>query len=68
MQYGAIPTSLAERVALAAGLVPLPVLDTVFAIMKARFVVAGVRLGIFEALAHESHTPASLAAALRLAP
>ncbi len=66
MQYGAIPTSLAERLALAAGLVPIPMLDTVFGVMKARCVMAGVRLGIFEALAHEARSAASLAAALRL--
>jgi hypothetical protein len=66
MQFGAIPESLAERLALAAGLVPVPVLDTVFGMLKARFVMAGVRLGIFEALAKEAHTPATLAAALGL--
>jgi 2-polyprenyl-3-methyl-5-hydroxy-6-metoxy-1,4-benzoquinol methylase len=66
MQYGAIPTSLLERVALTAGLVPIPVLDTMFGMLKARVVMAGVSLGIFEALALESHTTASLAAALKL--
>jgi hypothetical protein len=66
MQYGAIPTSVGERVALALGLVPLPVLDTLFAMLKARCVMAGVRLGIFESLAQEARTAASLAAALRL--
>lgn len=66
MQYGAIPTSLAERVAMAAGLVPIPVLDTLFGMLKARCVMAGVKLGIFEALAQESRSPTSLAAALRL--
>lgn len=68
MQYGAIPTSLAERIALRAGLVPIPILDTMFAMLKARFVMAGVRLGIFDALAAEGHSAASLAAALRLDP
>ncbi|HXG89438.1 MAG TPA: methyltransferase [Vicinamibacterales bacterium] len=66
MQYGAIPTSIAERIALAAGLVPIPILDTVFAMMKARCLMAGVRLGVFEALQQESRTPESLATALRL--
>ena len=66
MQYGAIPTSMAERIALAAGLVPIPVLDTLFGMLKARCVMAGVRLGIFEALAQESRSAASVAAALRL--
>ena len=66
MQYGAIPTSLAERVALLAGAVPIPILDTLFSIMKARVIMAGVRLGVFEALAAEGHTAATLAAALQL--
>ena len=66
MQYGAIPTSLVERLALAAGLVPVPILDTLFGMLKARVVMAGVRLGVFEGLALESHTEASLATALKL--
>ena len=66
MQYGAIPTSMAERIALAAGLVPVPMLDTLFGMLKARCIMAGVRLGIFEALAQEPRSAASLAAALRL--
>lgn len=66
MQYGVIPTSLAERLALLAGAVPIPILDTMFGMLKARVVMAGVRLGIFDALAAEAHRPASLAAALRL--
>jgi O-methyltransferase domain len=66
MQYGAIPTSLVERIALSSGLVPIPVLDTLVAMLKARAVMAGVSLGIFEGLALESHTSASLAAALKL--
>ena len=66
MQYGAIPTSMAERIALAAGLVPIPVLDTLFGMLKARCIMAGVRLGLFESLAQEPRSAASMAAALRL--
>jgi 2-polyprenyl-3-methyl-5-hydroxy-6-metoxy-1,4-benzoquinol methylase len=66
MQYGAIPTSLAERVALAAGLVPVPVLDTMFGMLKARCVMAGVSLGVFESVAQEPRSAASMAAALDL--
>jgi O-methyltransferase len=66
MQYGAIPTSMAERIALAAGLVPIPMLDTLYGMLKARCVMAGVSLGVFEALAQESRSTASMAAALRL--
>jgi SAM-dependent methyltransferase len=66
MQYGVIPTSLAERLALAAGAVPLPLLDLSFGVLKARIIMAGVRLGIFNALARESQTAQSLAAQLKL--
>ena len=66
MQYGVIPTSMAERIALAAGLVPVPMLDTLYGMLKARCIMAGVRLGIFEAQAQEPRSTASMAAALRL--
>jgi hypothetical protein len=66
MQYGVIPTSLSERLALLAGAVPLPVLDLLFGPLKARFIMAAVRLGVFNALAHEAHTHESLAATLKL--
>jgi cyclopropane fatty-acyl-phospholipid synthase-like methyltransferase len=66
MQYGVIPTSLAERVALAAGAVPLPLIDLSFGVLKARMIMAGVRLGIFNALAQEPHTHQSLATTLKL--
>jgi hypothetical protein len=66
MQYGAIPESLAERIALATGLVPIPLLDTMFGMLKARFVMAGVRLGIFEALNKGPQTATQLAASLQL--
>jgi hypothetical protein len=66
MQYGVIPTSIAERLALAAGAVPLPLIDLSFGVLKARIIMAGVRLGVFNALAQESHTHESLAAALKV--
>lgn len=66
MQYGVIPTTLAERLALAAGAVPLPLIDLSFGVLKARILMAGVHLGVFNALAQESHTHESLAAALKL--
>ena len=66
MQYGVIPTSLAERVALLAGAVPLPIIDLSFGVLKARMIMAGVRLGIFDALAERHHSCETLAAALAL--
>jgi len=68
VQYGAIPTSLAERLALMAGMVPLPAVDTLFGMLKARCIMAGVRLGVFEGLVHGPRTAGELAAALSLEP
>jgi hypothetical protein len=66
MKYGAIPTSLVERLALASGRVPIPLLDSVGGVLKARALMAGVRLGIFEAMREGSHDPSSLAQRLGL--
>ena len=66
MQYGVIPTNLAERIALLAGLVPVPMIDTMFGMMKARVIMAGVRLGVFEALAKDARTHSDIATELQL--
>jgi len=50
VKYGFVPTSLAERMAAWAGLIPIPAIDAIFSIMKARCLMAAVRLGVFEAL------------------
>ncbi len=61
MKYGAIPENVLERLALAAGRVPLPLLDAIYSLMKARCLMAGVRLGVFEALRGEPRTAAEVA-------
>jgi O-methyltransferase len=66
MKYGAIPTDVFERLALLAGTVPVPVIDALFPIMKARAIMAGVRLGVFEALRDGPRRPEDVAAELRL--
>lgn len=66
MRYGFIPTSVLERMALASGKVPLPLLDAVFGPMKARAIMAGVSLGVFEALRDGRQTAAGLAPRLGL--
>jgi 2-polyprenyl-3-methyl-5-hydroxy-6-metoxy-1,4-benzoquinol methylase len=68
MKYGAIPESLLESLALAAGKVPLPLLDAIYSLMRARGLMAGVRLGIFEALRDGPRTAAEVAAARGLDP
>ncbi len=66
MKYGAIPTSIPERLALLRGRVPLPVADTIFGPMKARSLMAGVRLGVFEAMRDGHHSAHELARRLSL--
>jgi hypothetical protein len=66
MQYGPIPTNLLERIALWAGKVPIPMMDALFSIMKARGLMTAVSLGVFEGLRERPRTPADLAADLKL--
>jgi 2-polyprenyl-3-methyl-5-hydroxy-6-metoxy-1,4-benzoquinol methylase len=66
MNYGVIPESLIERLALWAGKVPVPALDGLVTLMKARAIMAGVSLGIFEALKERSLTAAEVASACTL--
>jgi 2-polyprenyl-3-methyl-5-hydroxy-6-metoxy-1,4-benzoquinol methylase len=66
MNYGVIPTNLSERVALAFGKVPIPLLDSLYGILKARTLMAGVRLGVFEALSEGPGKSSELARRLNL--
>ncbi|HEY9230691.1 MAG TPA: methyltransferase [Blastocatellia bacterium] len=66
MKYGAIPSNLLERLALWMGKVPMPLLDSLFSIMKSRSLMAGVRLGIFEALRDGPLAAPEVAARCRL--
>ena len=66
MQYGPIPTNLLERLALWAGKVPVPLLDALFSIMKARGLMAAVSLGVFDALRAAPRSAEDLAGELKL--
>ena len=66
MNYGVIPTNLSERLALAFGKVPIPLLDSLYSILKARTLMAGVRLGVFDALADGAQKSSKLAQRLKL--
>jgi 2-polyprenyl-3-methyl-5-hydroxy-6-metoxy-1,4-benzoquinol methylase len=66
MRYAAIPQSIPERFALWSGMVPMPILDSLFPILKARALMAGVRLRLFESLEKAPSDAASLASRLRL--
>lgn len=50
MKVGVVPENPIERVVLAMGVVPTPLLDTMFTMLLARTVMVGTRLGVFEAL------------------
>ncbi len=68
MRYGTIPENLAERIALLAGKVPVPILDSLFPLLTARSLMAGVKLGVFEALAGGPLPAAEVAARRGLDP
>ncbi|HEX8435395.1 class I SAM-dependent methyltransferase [Archangium sp.] len=61
MRLGVIPENPIERLVLAAGLVPRPIIETQLAFTQARAVMAGVELGLFEALKDEARTVEELA-------
>jgi ubiquinone/menaquinone biosynthesis C-methylase UbiE len=58
--------SVQERVALAAGVIPTPLLETFEAMAMARAIMAGVSLGIFDALAEQPADADRLARRLQL--
>ena len=60
MKQGAIPENPLEAVALAAGLVPTPLLDTIISLLLARTVLVANRLGVFAALADGPQTAAEV--------
>ncbi len=62
MKLGAKAENPLEQVALTVGIVPTPLLDTIVALLLARSVMVGVKLGIFEALSGEPLPAAEVAA------
>ena len=61
MRLGVIADNPLERLVLAAGLVPVPLIETQLAFTRARAVMAGVELGFFEALKSRARTTEELA-------
>jgi ubiquinone/menaquinone biosynthesis C-methylase UbiE len=57
----AIPQNFRETIALAAGLVPTPLMDTLVALLLAKTVIAATAIGIFDALEAEPLTVAEIA-------
>ena len=66
MKYGPTPENLMERLVLMSGKIPIPMIDSLFTLMKARSLMAGVSLGVFEAMHEGFHTTADLAKQLSL--
>jgi 2-polyprenyl-3-methyl-5-hydroxy-6-metoxy-1,4-benzoquinol methylase len=66
MRYGAIPDNLIERIGLWFGLAPIPVIDCLCSMMKARTLMAGVTLGIFDEMRGGPRSARQIAAALCL--
>lgn len=61
MKFGVIPSNLFERLAIALGKVPIPLLDSLYGPIKARALLTAVRLGVFEAIGTGSQSAAALA-------
>lgn len=66
VKFGPIPESLLEQLALGMGRIPIPMIDVLFGPMKARAIMAGLRLGIFDALRSEPSTVTELSESLHL--
>lgn len=66
MKFGAIPENTLEWLALKAGKLPTPVLDVLFGPLKARAVMAGVKLGVLDRLSAGPADAQQLAAFLNL--
>ena len=63
MRLGVIGESLTERIVLRANMVPEPLAETQIAFTMARSIMAGVKLGLFDAIGTEAKTGAEVAAA-----
>jgi len=61
MRLAAIPQTLGETIALAAGRVPTPLMDTLVALLLAKTVIAACAIGIFDVLDAEPLTVAEIA-------
>jgi ubiquinone/menaquinone biosynthesis C-methylase UbiE len=64
MKLGVVPENVVERLALASGVVPTPLMLGFWGMGLSRVLIAAVRLGVFEALRDGERTSAELASAL----
>jgi len=68
MRLGVIPENVIERVVLASGVVPSPLFDTMMAMLLARTVMVGTKVGVFETLAAGELSANDVAAKCRTHP
>lgn len=68
MKYGVGATNPLESLALLLGKIPVPVLDALMPLMKARSILVAVELGVFEALRERALTANEVAAQRSLDP
>jgi len=61
MRYGVIPTSIAEWLFIRRTQFPIPLMDSLYAVLRARALMAAVKLGIFEALKAGPKKPSEIA-------
>jgi hypothetical protein len=66
MKYRLVPTNPIEEQVLQSGAIPLPVWDTLLPLVQARAIMAGVRLGIFEAIGRSTCSAEKVAERLAL--
>jgi 2-polyprenyl-3-methyl-5-hydroxy-6-metoxy-1,4-benzoquinol methylase len=66
MRYGSIPQNPLEEQLLSAPQAPRALFDTFLPLVQARAIMAGLRLGVFEALRENAQTPEELARLLAL--
>jgi hypothetical protein len=66
MRYGAIAENSLEEQLLSSPEAPRALFDTFLPLVQARAIIAGVRLGVFEALREGSRSCEELAGSLRL--
>jgi SAM-dependent methyltransferase len=68
MKVGAVPENLLEHLFDWFGVVPTPLIDTFQAMVRARAIMVGVKLGLFEALKDQSATAGDVAARIGAEP
>lgn len=68
MRLGAIPHGIVERIALALGIVPTPLLDSIIALLLARTVMVATRVGVFETMASAAQRADEIAAQCGTSP